>query len=158
MRLSLSRRLQVLGCKKQTEEEKVFSAFGNSIKITNEEVWRSQHFNPKALDAGYVHPVQQYFAYPLIGLVIGFFILALRSVKESKIATVGLSLVTFWVAIAISAPILPLQDPLEKSTAFSQNLAKNNMSILMNDVYLIYQIVGEMFRRHVRLDRLYFYI
>jgi peptide/nickel transport system permease protein len=52
-----------------------------------------------------------YLLLPAIPAVILLYIVALRSWRDSRVAIVGVSLVCFWVLMAVSAPYLPLLDP-----------------------------------------------
>jgi peptide/nickel transport system permease protein len=48
---------------------------------------------------------------PAIPAVIGLYVLALRSWRESWVAMLGATLVCFWLLMAVAAPYLPLLDP-----------------------------------------------
>jgi peptide/nickel transport system permease protein len=52
-----------------------------------------------------------YVLLPAIPAVIALYVLALRSWRESWVAILGVSLVCFWLLMAVSAPYLPLLDP-----------------------------------------------
>ena len=52
-----------------------------------------------------------YLLLPAIPGVIVLYVLALRSWRESWVAIVGVSLVSFWLLMAVAAPYLPLVDP-----------------------------------------------
>jgi peptide/nickel transport system permease protein len=52
-----------------------------------------------------------YLLLPAIPGVIVLYVLALRSWRESWVAIVGVTLVCFWLLMAVTAPYLPLLDP-----------------------------------------------
>ena len=52
-----------------------------------------------------------YLLVPAIPCVIMLYVLALRSWRESRVATIGVTLVCFWLLMAVAAPYLPLVDP-----------------------------------------------
>jgi peptide/nickel transport system permease protein len=52
-----------------------------------------------------------YVLLPAIPAVIVLYVLALRSWRESWVAILGVSLVCFWLLMAVTAPYLPLLDP-----------------------------------------------
>jgi peptide/nickel transport system permease protein len=55
--------------------------------------------------------LEPYLLLPAIPAVILLYIVALRSWRDSRVAIVGVSLVCFWVLMAVTAPYLPLLDP-----------------------------------------------
>src|ERR1700737_5138510 len=52
-----------------------------------------------------------YLLLPAIPGVLLLYALALRSWRESWVAMLGVSLVCFWLLMAVAAPYLPLVDP-----------------------------------------------
>src|SRR3981081_337913 len=52
-----------------------------------------------------------YVLLPAIPCVAILYVLALRSWRESWVAILGVTLVCFWVLMAVTAPYLPLLDP-----------------------------------------------
>src|SRR5260370_29395664 len=52
-----------------------------------------------------------YLLLPAIPSVIVLYVLALRSWRESWVAIVGVSLLSFWLLMAVAAPYLPLVYP-----------------------------------------------
>jgi len=52
-----------------------------------------------------------YLLMPAIPSAIMLYVLALRSWRESRVATIGVTLVCFWLLMAVTAPYLPLVDP-----------------------------------------------
>jgi peptide/nickel transport system permease protein len=55
--------------------------------------------------------LEPYLLLPSIPAVILLYIVALRSWRDSRVAVFGVSLVCFWVLMAVTAPYLPLLDP-----------------------------------------------
>jgi peptide/nickel transport system permease protein len=55
--------------------------------------------------------LEAYLLLPAIPAVILLYIVALRSWRDSRVAIFGVSLVCFWVLMAVTAPYLPLLDP-----------------------------------------------
>lgn len=55
--------------------------------------------------------LEPYLLLPAIPAVTLLYILALRSWRGSRVALFGVSLVCFWVLMAVTAPYLPLLDP-----------------------------------------------
>lgn len=55
--------------------------------------------------------VHGYVLLPAIPAVILMYVLAFRAWRESWVAVIGLTLVCFWLLMAVSAPYLPLLDP-----------------------------------------------
>jgi len=56
-------------------------------------------------------PAAQYVLLPAIPAVIALYGMAMRRWRESWVAMLGLTLVCFWLLMAVSAPYLPLADP-----------------------------------------------
>jgi peptide/nickel transport system permease protein len=52
-----------------------------------------------------------YVLLPAIPAVVGLYVLALRSWHGSRVAMIGVTLVCFWLLMAVAAPYLPLPDP-----------------------------------------------
>jgi peptide/nickel transport system permease protein len=52
-----------------------------------------------------------YLLLPAVPAVILLYALALRSCRQSRVAILGVSLVCFWLLMAVAAPYLPLADP-----------------------------------------------
>ncbi len=52
-----------------------------------------------------------YLLLPAVPAVLMLYVLALRRWRESRAATLGLTLVCFWLLLAVTAPYLPLIDP-----------------------------------------------
>lgn len=52
-----------------------------------------------------------YMLLPAVPAVILLYLIAFRAWRESWVAVLGLSLVCFWMLIAVSVPFLPLYDP-----------------------------------------------
>ena len=52
-----------------------------------------------------------YVLLPAIPSVIVLYVLALRGWRESWVAILGVTLVCFWLLMAVTAPYLPLLDP-----------------------------------------------
>jgi peptide/nickel transport system permease protein len=52
-----------------------------------------------------------YVLLPAIPAVIALYVIAMRRWRESWIAVLGVTLVSFWLLMAVSAPYLPLLDP-----------------------------------------------
>lgn len=52
-----------------------------------------------------------YLLLPAIPAVLALYVVALRAFGDSRVAIVGLTLVFFWVLMAVAAPYLPLPDP-----------------------------------------------
>jgi len=55
--------------------------------------------------------LHDYVLLPAIPAVVLLYVLAFRSWAESWVAVIGLTLVCFWLLMAVSAPYLPLLDP-----------------------------------------------
>jgi peptide/nickel transport system permease protein len=55
--------------------------------------------------------LEPYLLLPAIPAVILLYIAAVRSWRESRVAVFGISLVCFWLLVAVTAPYLPLLDP-----------------------------------------------
>jgi peptide/nickel transport system permease protein len=56
-------------------------------------------------------PAAQYVLLPAIPAVIALYGMAMRRWRESWVARLGLTLVCFWLLMAVTAPYLPLADP-----------------------------------------------
>jgi peptide/nickel transport system permease protein len=56
-------------------------------------------------------PAAQYVLLPAIPAVIALYGMAMRRWRESWVAMLGLTLVCFWLLMAVTAPYLPLADP-----------------------------------------------
>lgn len=56
---------------------------------------------------------------PAIPAVIVLYVMAFRAWRSSPIALIGLTLVTFWILMAVSAPYLPLLDPNKPIAPFA---------------------------------------
>lgn len=54
---------------------------------------------------------QKVVLFPALPATVALYLLLIRRWSESWMAIIGLSLVFFWVAIAVAAPYLPLPDP-----------------------------------------------
>ena len=52
-----------------------------------------------------------YLLLPAIPAVIMLYLLAVRSWRESWVAVLGVTVVCFWLLMAVTAPYLPLLDP-----------------------------------------------
>ena len=61
--------------------------------------------------------------YALVAVVLAIYVVVARAVAESAVGLIGLTLIAFWVLMAVAAPILPLPDPNAGSTAFLEQLA-----------------------------------
>lgn len=74
---------------------------------------------------GYVmFPVQlgalhQHILLPAIPAVITLYVMAFRAWRSSPIALIGLTLVAFWILMAVSAPYLPILDPNKPIAPFA---------------------------------------
>lgn len=74
---------------------------------------------------GYVmFPVQlgalhQHILLPAIPAVIILYVMAFRAWRGSAIALIGLTLVAFWILMAVSAPYLPILDPNKPIAPFA---------------------------------------
>lgn len=74
---------------------------------------------------GYVmFPVQlgalhQHILLPAIPAVIILYVMAFRAWRSSPIALIGLTLVAFWILMAVSAPYLPILDPNKPIAPFA---------------------------------------
>jgi len=55
--------------------------------------------------------VAPYVLLPAIPAVIALYVMAARRWRESWVAVLGVTLVSFWLLMAVSAPYLPLPDP-----------------------------------------------
>src|ERR1700730_9586781 len=55
--------------------------------------------------------LESYVLLPAIPCVIVLYVLALRSWRESWVAILGVTLVCFWLLMAVTAPYVPLADP-----------------------------------------------
>jgi peptide/nickel transport system permease protein len=56
---------------------------------------------------------------PAIPATLLLYVIAIRAWRESWIAVIGISLVMFWLLIAVSAPFLPLLDPNKPIAPFT---------------------------------------
>ncbi|MGF1477740.1 MAG: ABC transporter permease [Geminicoccaceae bacterium] len=67
-----------------------------------------------------VGPAATYALIPAIPAVILLYVLAVTSWRESWVAVLGVTLVCFWLLMAVSAPFLPLIDPNKPIAPFVQ--------------------------------------
>ncbi len=56
---------------------------------------------------------------PAVPATLALYLLALRAFAESRIALIGVSLVFFWLLMAVAAPFLPLADPNQPIAPFT---------------------------------------
>ncbi|RIY02570.1 ABC transporter permease [Aureimonas flava] len=64
--------------------------------------------------------------FPALPATLTLYVLAVRRWRESTLAVVGLTLVFFWVAVAVAAPYLPLLDPNRPVTPFLTPLSERS--------------------------------
>jgi peptide/nickel transport system permease protein len=62
---------------------------------------------------------------PAIPATVVLYLLAVASWRESAVAVIGVSLVFFWLFIAVTAPFLPLIDPNKPIAPFTLPLTEN---------------------------------
>lgn len=65
-----------------------------------------------------------YLLLPAIPATALLYVMALRAFRESTIALVGATLVFFWLAMAVTAPFLPLVDPNQPIAPFTTPLTE----------------------------------
>ncbi len=63
---------------------------------------------------------------PAIPATIILYVLGIRAFRESWVAVLGLSLVFFWLLMAVSAPYLPLVDPNKPIAPFTTPFTEKN--------------------------------
>lgn len=56
---------------------------------------------------------------PAIPATVLLYVLGVRAFRESRVAVIGLTLVFFWLLMAVSAPYLPLMDPNKPIAPFT---------------------------------------
>ena len=56
---------------------------------------------------------------PAIPATLMLYVLGIRAFRESRVAVIGLTLVFFWLLMAVSAPYLPLMDPNKPIAPFT---------------------------------------
>jgi peptide/nickel transport system permease protein len=68
---------------------------------------------------GWLGGVRDWILLPAIPATLLLYVMGVRAWSESWIAVVGLTLVMFWLLMAVSAPYLPLQDPNKPLAPFA---------------------------------------
>lgn len=63
---------------------------------------------------------------PAIPATLMLYVLGIRAFRESRVAVIGLTLVFFWLLMAVSAPYLPLMDPNKPIAPFATPLTERN--------------------------------
>ena len=63
---------------------------------------------------------------PAIPATLMLYVLGIRAFRESRVAVIGLTLVFFWLLMAVSAPYLPLMDPNKPIAPFTTPLTERN--------------------------------
>lgn len=63
---------------------------------------------------------------PAIPATLVLYVLGIRAFRESRVAVIGLTLVFFWLLMAVSAPYLPLMDPNKPIAPFATPLTERN--------------------------------
>lgn len=63
---------------------------------------------------------------PAIPATLMLYVLGVRAFRESRVAVIGLTLVFFWLLMAVSAPYLPLMDPNKPIAPFTTPLTERN--------------------------------
>lgn len=69
---------------------------------------------------------RNYVLIPAIPAAVVLYVMAIRAWKESWVAVLGVSLVFFWVFLAITAPFLPLLDPNKPVAPFITPFTEKN--------------------------------
>ena len=73
-------------------------------------------------------PARHYVLWPAIPATALLYVLAMSAWRESRIAMIGVTLVFFWLFIAVTAPYLPLIDPNKPIAPFALPFTvKNDM-------------------------------
>ena len=68
---------------------------------------------------GALGPARSYVLWPAIPATLLLYGLAMSAWRESRIAMIGVTLVFFWLLIAVTAPYLPLLDPNKPIAPFA---------------------------------------
>lgn len=63
---------------------------------------------------------------PAIPATLLLYVLGIRAFRESRVAVIGLTLVFFWLLMAVSAPYLPLMDPNKPIAPFTTPFTERN--------------------------------
>ncbi len=71
-------------------------------------------------------PHPEYVLLPAIPATLLLYVVGLRSFAESKVALIGLTLVFFWLLIAVTVPFLPLLDPNKPIAPFVTPFSERN--------------------------------
>ncbi len=73
----------------------------------------------QVMAGNYLGPLRNIIMLPGIPAAVILYVLAFRAWRESWVATLGLTLVFFWILVALSAPFLPLLDPNKPIAPFT---------------------------------------
>ncbi len=73
----------------------------------------------QVMAGNYLGPLRDIIMLPGIPAALILYVLAFRAWRESWVATLGLTLVFFWILVALSAPFLPLLDPNKPIAPFT---------------------------------------
>ncbi|WP_199681024.1 ABC transporter permease [Stappia sp. 28M-7] len=63
---------------------------------------------------------------PAIPATLMLYVLGIRAFRESRVAVIGITLVFFWLLMAVSAPYLPLMDPNKPIAPFTTPFTERN--------------------------------
>src|SRR5262245_36054695 len=74
----------------------------------------------------YLGDAQNYVLLPAIPAALLLYAVAIWSWRESMVACVGVTLVFFWVILAVTAPYLPLADPNKPIAPFVTPFTEKN--------------------------------
>jgi peptide/nickel transport system permease protein len=74
----------------------------------------------------YARDLQDFVLLPAVPALLLLYVMAFRAWKESWVAVVGLSIVFFWLLMAVTAPYLPLADPNKPIAPFVTPFTEKN--------------------------------
>ena len=84
--------------------------------------------------AGSLDPaIRPYLLVPAIPATLLLYVVAVWSWRESRIAVIGLTLIFFWLVVAVTVPFLPLVDPNKPIAPFAEaGITKNGHFFLLD--------------------------